>query len=226
MLQPPSKNDRQRSINDFGPCTLDDQTAMQWRWPLIVQSAACIGQDTNDEIKTVLSLYVLVFNFTNMHAMSYRSEFFLARSSKVNICKPAFYLTIMYPLTITQIKLPRGQCCTMMSHTKSLNTLLLEVMISSTNEGVCIHDLGDHALQMMFNAWWASMNVGSKWLIASNNSRSEPSWRFYLHCGIEETGSPSIICIVSYQILRHPSEHQTSWMGTHCLATGHIAKLN
>jgi len=89
-----------------------------------------------------------------------------------------------------------------------------------------IRDLSDHTLQIVFDAWWASMNVGSKRCIAWNNSRHVPSWRFYLHCGIEETGSPGIICIVCHQVLRHPSEHVTSSMGKHLLAKAHIAKLN
>ena len=99
-------------------------------------------------------------------------------------------------------------------------------MISSKNEGFFIHYLGDLTLQIIFNAWWASMNVGSKRPIAWKNSRHAPSWRFYLHCGIEETGSPGIICIVCHQVLRHPSEHGTSSMGKHLLAKAHIAKLN
>ena len=70
------------------------------------------------------------------------------------------------------------------------------------------------------------MNVGSKRPIAWKNSRHAPTWRFYLHYGIEETGSPGIICIVCHQVLRHPSEHGTSSMGKHLLAKAHIAKLN
>ena len=54
------------------------------------------------------------------------------------------------------------------------------------------------------------MNIDSKWPIAGNNSSHVPSWRFDLHCGIEETGSPGMICIVCHQVLRHPSEHGTS----------------
>jgi hypothetical protein len=99
-------------------------------------------------------------------------------------------------------------------------------MISSKNDCVFIHDLSDLTLQIIFNAWWASMNVGSKRPIAWNNSRHAPLWQFYLHCGIEETGSPGIICIVCHQVLRHPSEHGTSSMGKHLLAKAHIAKLN
>jgi len=185
-----------------------------------------MGEHANDDIATISSLYVLVFNFTNMHAMSHRSDVFLACSSEVNIYEPAFYLTIMYLLTVTQIELPRVQFPTVMSDTKSLNTSLLEVMISSNNLHVFIFDLSDLTLQMIFDTWWASMNEGSKWPIAWNNSRHVPSWRFYLHCGIEETGSPGIICIVCHQVLRHPSEHGTSSMGKHLLAKAHIAKLN
>jgi len=135
-------------------------------------------------------------------------------------------VTITYPLTVTQIELPSVQFPTAMSDTKSLNTSLLEVMISSKNECVFIRDLSDLTLQMIFDAWWASMNEGLKRPIAWNNSRHVPSWRFYLHCGIEKTGSPGIICIICHQVLRHPSQHGTSSMGRHLLAKAHIAKLN
>ena len=113
-----------------------------------------------------------------------------------------------------------------MSDTPSLNTSLLEVMISSKNEHVFIRDWSDLTLQIIFEAWWASMNVGSKRPITWKMSRHAPLWRFYLHCGIEETDSPCIICIVCHQVLRHPSEHGTSSMGKHLLAKAHIAKLN
>jgi hypothetical protein len=113
-----------------------------------------------------------------------------------------------------------------MPDTQSLNTSLVEVMISSKNECVFIRDLRDLTLQIIFDAWWASMNVGSKRPIAWKNSRHTPSWRFYFHCGIEETGSPGIICILCHQVLRHLSEHGTSSMGKHLLAKAHIAKLN
>ena len=70
------------------------------------------------------------------------------------------------------------------------------------------------------------MNVDSKSPIAWNNSTHAPSWRFYLHCRIEETGSPGTICIIFHQVLRHSSEHGISSMGKHSLAKAHIAKLN
>jgi len=75
-------------------------------------------------------------------------------------------MTITYLLTVTQIELLRVQFPTVMSDTKSLNTLLLEVMISSKNEHVFIGDLSDLTLQMIFDAWWASMKEGSKRPIA------------------------------------------------------------
>jgi len=99
-------------------------------------------------------------------------------------------------------------------------------MISSKNERVIFRDLSDLILQIIFDAWCTSMNVGSKRPIAWKNSRHAPSWRFYLHCEIEETGSPGIIYIVCHQVRRHPPEHGTSSMGKHLLAKAHIAKLN
>jgi len=99
-------------------------------------------------------------------------------------------------------------------------------MISSKNERVFIHDLSDLTLQSIFDAWWASMGVGSRRPIAGNNSRHAPWWQFYLHCGIEETGIPGIIFIVCHQVLRHPSEHGNSSMGKHLVAKAQIAKLN
>ena len=63
-------------------------------------------------------------------------------------------MTITYLLTVTQIELPRVQFPTAMSATKSLDTSLLEVMISSNNERVFIRDLSNHTLQMIFDAYW------------------------------------------------------------------------
>jgi len=94
-------------------------------------------------------------------------------------------------------------------------------------EGTCPHSwLSDLTEEIVYNAWWASMNVGAKRPIASTNSRHTPSWWFYLHCGIEESSIPGIIWIICHQVLRHPSDHGTSSMGTHLLAKAHIAKLN
>ena len=46
-----------------------------------------------------------------------------------------------YPLTVIQIEFPTIQVPTAMLDTKSLNTSLLEVMISSKNKRVFIRDL-------------------------------------------------------------------------------------
>jgi hypothetical protein len=113
-----------------------------------------------------------------------------------------------------------------MSETKSVNTSLREVMLSSKNYSACIRDLSVLILQIIFDEWEASFNIGSKRLIAWNNSGYAPSWQFYLHHGVEETGSPGIIPIVCHQVLRYPSEHGSSSMGKHLLGNTHIAKLN
>ena len=47
-----------------------------------------------------------------------------------------------------------------------------------------------------------------------------------MHCGIEETSSTEIICIVCHQVLRHPSQPRSSTLGKYLLVKAHIAKLN
>jgi hypothetical protein len=97
-----------------------------------------------------------------------------------------------------------------MSHTKSLNTSLSGVLIAPNNEHVFICDFSTYDLHIMFDDWWASMDVSSKRAGALNNSRHLPSWRFYLHFGIEETSTSDTLCIVCYQVLRHSSGHGSS----------------
>jgi len=167
----------------------------------------------------------LVYNFTNMHAMSYRSVF-IACSSRVMIYKPAACIAVSLLSALIRVGLPSCPIPTAKSDSKSLNTSLVEVMISSKDERVFIRDLSDLTLQLMFDAWWASLNVDSVRSIVWGSFRHAPLWRFYLHCRIEETGSPGIMCIISHQVLRHPSEHGTSSMGKHLLAQAHIAKFN
>jgi len=113
-----------------------------------------------------------------------------------------------------------------MSDSQSINTSLLEVLVSSKNECVLICNLSDHTFHFIFDAWWGSINVGSKRPLEWSKSRRALLWNFYLHCGIEDTGSPGIICIVCHQVHRHPSEHGTSSMGKHLMAKVHITKLN
>jgi len=81
----PSKNERQRSVNDIFACILDNLTAMQRHCPVIVLSAAIMRKNATDDITTVLSLYAHVFKFTNMHVMSHRSDLFVSCNSKVDI---------------------------------------------------------------------------------------------------------------------------------------------
>ena len=113
-----------------------------------------------------------------------------------------------------------------MSYSESLNTSLLEGIIPCKNERVFIRDLSDLTLQIIFDAWWDSMNEGSKRPITWNDSRHVPSWGVYLHCGIQATGCPGIICIVCHHVLCHHSQYRTSSMGKHLIAKAHIAKLN
>lgn len=113
-----------------------------------------------------------------------------------------------------------------MSDSKSLITSWFEVMISSNNEGVFIHDLSGLTLEIMFTGWWASMNDGSKQPYASNISRHAQSSRFYLHSGIVATGSPAFISIVCRDVLPHPFEHRTTSMGKHFFGKDQMWKLN
>jgi len=96
-----------------------------------------------------------------------------------------------------------------MSNSRSLDTSFIDVMICVKNEVAFIRDLSDITLEIIFNAFFTSMNVGWKYPIVCNNSRPLHWWQFYLHCGIEETGSPCITCIVHHPVLWHPSEHGT-----------------
>jgi len=158
--------------------------------------------------------------------MSLRSDFCLACSAKVNISEPAFYLTVMLHWTATQVDLSILQIPTVMSDSQSLYIALLVGMISSKNKCVFIRNLNDLTSQMIFDAWWPSMTVGSKCPKAGNSSGHPPWGQFYLPCGIEETGSSCIVCIVCHQVLRHSSEHGTSAMGKLLKAKAHITKLN
>ena len=151
---------------------------------------------------------------------------FFACSCRVNIYEPSVCCAVSLLSAVFRIGLPSILIPNAMRDSKSLNPSFLVVMISSEDERVFFRDLSDLTLQIIFDAWWASMNLHLKQPIAWNNSGHVPVWWLYLHCGIEETGSPGIICIVCHQVLRHPSEHGTSSMGKHLLATAHIPKLN
>jgi len=99
-------------------------------------------------------------------------------------------------------------------------------MISSNNAHVFVRDLRDLSSPVILDTWWASMVAGLNCSMAWNNSRHAASWHFYLDCGIDNTGSPGIMCIIGYQVVRHPSDHWTSSMVKPLVAKWHIAKLN
>jgi len=145
--------------------------------------------------------------------------------SVLNNWEPTVCVTLSLLSAVFQVRWPSILPPTSMADSNFLNTSLLDVMIPSKNECFFIRDLSNLTLQIIFDAWWASMNVGLNRPIAWNNSRYAPSWRFYVHCITEETGTPGIICIVCHQVLCHPSEHGTSSMGKHLLAKVHIATL-
>jgi hypothetical protein len=102
----------------------------------------------------------------------------------------------MSPLTVSDVEYQSLQRPTGMSDIQSTNTSLPEVMVSSKHEQVFFRDLTYLTLQIIFDGWWASMNVLSNHPIARKNFRHAPSWHSYLHNGIEQSGSPRIICIV------------------------------
>ena len=167
---------------------------------------------------------VLIYTFTNMHAMSYRSDLFACSCSQYLRTRSLLYYNFTFGCVSSRIT--QHSNSPTMSDSQSLNTPLLEVMISSKNEVVFIGDLNDLTLRNMFDTWRASINICSKWPITWNNSRHAPLWRFYLPSAMAENSSAGIDCIVCPQVLRHSSEHGTSSMGKHLLAKAHIAKLN
>jgi len=118
------KNESQRSVNTFcggsASCT----------------TTYCIAFFLNRVISLQLSLYVPMFNFTNMHAVSHRSDCCLDCSSKVNISVLAIYFTVTLCLTATTVKLPCFQIHTTKSDSQSFNTSLLGVMITDKHERV------------------------------------------------------------------------------------------
>jgi len=185
----------------------------------------CIVLFLNGVVRGQCLQSVLVYNFTNMHAMTYRSDLFPC-SCRVNIEEPGVCFTVTLFSAVSPVELPSILIPTSMSDSKSLNTSLLQIMISSKHQRAFICDVGDLPVQIIFDTRWTSMNIGCKRHIAWNNSRYAPGWWFILHCEIEETGSPGIICIMCHQVLRHPSEHGTSSIRKRLQATAHIAKLN
>jgi len=213
ILHPPPTIERPHSVNNFCGGSVS-YTAMH-----------CTALFPSWVLSGQFFPYVLVYNFTNMHAVSHRTDFFTC-SSRVNLSESAVCGTKTLLSAVSQVRLRSCLLPTAMLDSKSLDTTLLEVVSSSENVCVFIRYLSDYTLQIVFDAWWASMNVGSNCPIAWNDSRYASSWQFYWCCGIEKTGSPQIVWIVCHQVLRHPSDHGTSSMENQLLAKAHIAKLN
>jgi len=149
ILRPPSIIEHPQSINTSCGCS-ERYTAVN-----------CIVLLPNRVLRSQSLQSDHKFNITNIHAMSYTSDF-LTCSSRVNIWEPAVCFAVSLPLAVFRVGIPNLSIPTAMSDSKSLDTSLLEVMICSKNERVFIHDLSDLAFQIIFDAWWASMNVGSK----------------------------------------------------------------
>jgi len=158
--------------------------------------------------------------------MSHMSYFYLAHSSGANIEHTMIHFTITNLVTSSHVELCSFQIPTNMSDSKSFNTLRLGVMISSKNENDFVCDLSDLTVQIIFDASWTAINTDLKGSNALNESKHAPLWHFHLHCGIEDSGSPGILCIICHQVLCQPSEHGLSSMGKHLLVEAHSAKLN
>jgi hypothetical protein len=152
--------------------------------------------------------YVLVYNFTSMNTTSHKLYFCVACSSNFNISEPTFHLIITSHLTVSQLELCSCWIPTNISDSQSVNISLLEVIQSSNNQGVFVRNLSDLDLYILFNTPWASITVG---LMSSNvwNISWHPDLsRFYLHCGMEETGRPGIIYVIGYWVFCHLSEYE------------------
>jgi hypothetical protein len=70
------------------------------------------------------------------------------------------------------------------------------------------------------------MNVGWEVPIDRNNSIHTPWGQFFLHWGVELTGSPCNIFKVCNEVYRHLSDHGTRPTGNHLPVKAHSAKLN
>ena len=207
-----------------------------YNWPPTELHQVCwiLGRIHSNELHCALpessSMWSLfaICPFLHLHkcACNVIQIWFLAWSCRVNIYEPAVWFTVSLLSVVSRVVWPFIPILTAISNWKSLNASLLKVMISSKNEHVFIRDLRDLTLQIIPNAWWASMKEGLMRPIGWIHCRHAPSWRFYWNCRIEVTGSPSIICIVCHQVHRHPSDQESSSIRNHLLAKAHITKLN
>jgi len=79
-------------------------------------------------------------------------------------------------------------------------------MISSENERDFIRDLSNLTLKIIFVAWWASMNVGSKRPIAWNDSRHVPSGDSIYTVGSRSTAAQESYAsfVITYFAIHQP----------------------
>lgn len=87
---------------------------------------------------------------------------FFACRCRVNIYEPRVSFTISLLSAVSQIGLPSCIISTAMLESESWNTSLLQVMVSSKNNQVLFHDVCDHSVPTIVNAWWAFINVSFK----------------------------------------------------------------
>lgn len=111
-----------------------------------------------------------------MDAISDRYDFVHARSSMVSSQEAALYLPITCVLIVPQIEMDSFKLCSALSDSHSLNALLLEVMTLPKYKHHYVHNFSDITLQILFDAWRASMNVVLKHPLGCNNCRHTPSW--------------------------------------------------
>lgn len=132
----------------------------------------------------------------------------------------------MYLLTVSDVELPSFHIAHAMSDSKYLNTILIEVTISSNDYCIWIRDSSHVTLQIILEVWWASMRVNSTCSIDCDNSQCALAWWFHLHWAIEKTAIPGIMWSFRHHNLLHQSESGTHSMGKHLLPKPHIAHWN
>jgi hypothetical protein len=155
--------ERPLSINSFGGC---------WAHYLSMNSIVLF---VNWVLRCQSLKFVIVYNFTNIHAMSYNFDLY-ACSCRVNIEEPAVGITIPLLFAVSRVGSPRILLITTMSNAKPVHTSLLKVMIPSKHQCCVVCNLRDRTFHILLDAWWCSKNEGSKRPIACNNSRLALSW--------------------------------------------------